>query len=91
MQLQHWKFNPFISQTKQFPLYYTYPLTDTISKALTAFGSVQQERIVYMGPRHTSSIKLIKAYSIDSRPNNEIIDSEIYGEDEISKYPFDSS
>lgn len=91
MQPQHWKFNPSINQTKQFPLYFTYPLADTISKALTAFGSVQQERIVYMGPRHTSSIKLLKAYTEDSRSDSEVLDSEIYGEDEISKYPFDSS
>lgn len=91
MQLQHWKFNPSINQTIQFPLYFTYPLTDTISKTLTAFGSIQQERIVYMGPRHTSSIRLLKAYSVDSKADSEVVDSEIYGEDEISKYPFDTS
>jgi hypothetical protein len=44
-----------------------------------------------MGPRHTSSIKLLKAYSIDSRPDSEVTDSEIYGEDEIDKYGFDPS
>ncbi len=91
MQPTHWKFNPAINQTKQFPLYFTHPLADTISKTLTAFGSTHQERIVYMGPRHTSSLKLIKAYSIDSRQDSEVTDSEIYGEEEISKYGFDPS
>lgn len=75
-----WKFNPSINQTKQFPLYFTNTLTDTVSKTLTAFGSNQHERIVYMGPRHTSSSKLLRAYALDSRSDGEINDSETYGE-----------
>jgi hypothetical protein len=86
-----WKYNPSMNQTKQFPLYFTNPLTDAISKSLTAFGSIQKERIIYMGPRHTSSSKLLKAYAIDSRPDSELVDSEIYGEEEIAKYSYESS
>jgi hypothetical protein len=71
-----WKFNPSICQSKQFPLYFTNSCVDTISKALTAFGSSQNERIIYMGPRYTSSCKLLKAYShSESRTDNEINDS----------------
>jgi hypothetical protein len=80
MHQSPWKFNPSINQTKQFPLYFTNKLTDTVSKTLTAFGSSQQEIIVYMGPRHTSSSKLLRAYAFDSRSDGEINDSETYGE-----------
>ena len=80
MHQSHWKFNPSINHTKQFPLYFSNHLTDTVAKTLTAFGSNQQERIVYMGPRHTSSSKLLRAYAVDSRSESEINDSETYGE-----------
>jgi hypothetical protein len=69
----HWSYNPSMGQNKQFQLYFTNPYVDAISKALTTFGNTQPERIVYMGPRYPSSIKLIKAYS--SPHDKEVTDS----------------
>lgn len=71
-----WNYNPSVSQSKQFQLYFTNPYVDGISKTLTTFGNTQTERIVYMGPRYASSVKLIKAYSLcPSRDDNQVTDS----------------
>ena len=52
-----------ISHFEQFPIYFTNPKADHISKTLTTFGSHHPYRIVYMGPRHISNLKAFKAYS----------------------------
>jgi hypothetical protein len=71
-----WKFNTSNIQSTQFPLYFTQPFVDSICKSLTAYGSIRTERILYMGPRYTSSLKLLKAHSSsESRTENEVLDS----------------
>ena len=58
-----WKPNLSHHQFKQFPIYFTNPQVDLVSKSLTSFGVTQIHRVVYMGPRHVSNLKAFKMYS----------------------------
>ena len=44
------------------PLHFANPPVDHISKNLTSFGNNPSQRIVYMGPRHTTQHKAYKCY-----------------------------
>lgn len=51
-----------IPKLKQFPLIFVNHHVDMLTKSLTTFGNTFNYRVVYMGPRHTSNMKIFKNY-----------------------------